>query len=204
MAPPRRRALALALASAAAAAAATGAPPSPLPVWPAPRGPVSAGTATVAVSPALAVTGASAWPDVSAGVARFLSRAFPYASARGGARPARAAAAAAAAAAAVSSLALNVTNGAAPLQLGVDESYALFVPADPSAAIELSAPTQFGALAGLETLSQLIAWSADARAYSIAGAPLSVADSPAFAWRGLLVDTARHFQPPAVLRALVD
>ena len=190
-------ALALALLSSASAAAGAPAAASPLPVWPAPRGPVSAGAATVAVSPALAVSGASAWPDVAAGVARFLARAFPHAALPSSRFRA-------ASAAAITSLAINVTDGAAPLQLGVDESYALFVPADAASPIALSAPTQFGALAGLETLSQLIAWDADARAYSIAGAPLAVADAPAFAWRGLLVDTARHFQPLAVLRALVE
>jgi hexosaminidase len=78
------------------------------------------------------------------------------------------------------------------------------VPADPTAPITLSAATQFGAMAGLETLSQLLAWDAPNRTYSVASTPLAVADSPAFGWRGLLVDTARHFQPVATLRAIVD
>jgi hexosaminidase len=172
---------------------------APLPVWPAPRGPVTAGAAAVAVSPSLAVSGADA-PDVAAGVARFLARAFPHAlpAAR------RRAAAAAAAPPAIALLTLLVADGAAELQLGVDESYALAVPANASAAITLTAPTQFGALAGLETLSQLLAWDAATRTYSVASAPLQIADGPAFAWRGLLVDTARHFQPIASLRAIIE
>jgi hexosaminidase len=141
------------------------------------------------------VTGAAEWPDVAAGVARFLARAFPHP-----VSPARAARAGPA----LSALVLNITNGTALLQLGVDESYNLIVPADVAAPIVLTAATQFGALAGLETLSQLISFDAGSRAYSVAGAPLTVADAPAFAWRGLLVDTARHFQPPASLRAIID
>jgi hexosaminidase len=153
---------------------------------------VSFGATSVQVSPALSVSGAAQWPEVAAGVARFLERAFarPVGSGDGGA--------------AISSLALNVTNGSSVLALGVDESYSLFVPTDASAPLTLSAATQFGALAGLETLSQLLAFDADAGAYAIARAPLNVEDSPAFAWRGLLVDTARHFLPPAALRALID
>jgi len=168
---------------------------APLPVWPAPRGPVSSGGFTALVSPALAVSGASQWPDVAAGVARFLERAFP--------RPVPPPSPAAAAAA-ISSLALTITNGSTQLAFGVDESYTLAVPADASAAITLAAATQFGALAGLETLSQLITFDADNKSYAVAGAPLSVADAPAFAWRGLLVDTARHYQSPASLRAIID
>jgi hexosaminidase len=99
---------------------------------------------------------------------------------------------------------LTVARGAEDLQLGVDESYTLAVPADASQPITLTAATQFGALAGLETLSQLLAFNASAKAYSIASAPLVIADSPAFPWRGLLVDTARHFLPLATLRATLD
>jgi len=172
---------------------------APLPVWPAPRGPVSAGQVSVLVSPALAVSGADA-PDVSAGVARFLARAFPHAAPSAAASQRRGAPAAA-----VSALALQVANGSAALQFGVDESYHLSVPSDAGlSGIVLTAATQFGALAGLETLAQLLEWDAPTRTYAIAGAPLEIDDGPAFGWRGLLVDTARHFQPVSVLRAIVD
>ena len=167
-----------------------------LPVWPAPRGPVTAGNATVLVSPALAVTGASAWPDVAAGVARFLARAFPHPLPSSSRRRSQAPA--------ISALVLSVANGSAALQLGVDESYSLAVPADPAQPLVLTAATQFGALAGLETLSQLLAFDAQVKAYSVASAPLALADSPAFAWRGLLMDTARHYLPVPTLRAALD
>ena len=167
---------------------------APLPVWPAPRGPVSSGSAPVLVSPALTASGAAQWPDVAAGVARFLERAFPHP------LPSRAAASAPS----ISQLTLMVANGSSSLFLGVDESYALTVPADAAAPITLAAATQFGALAGLETLSQLLTYDAASRTYSVASAPLSIEDSPAFGWRGLLVDTARHFQPLATLRAIIE
>jgi hexosaminidase len=168
-----------------------------LPVWPAPSGPVSSGSATVLVSPTLAVSGAEAWPDVQAGVARFLARAFPHPLPPAHRRPP-------ASAPAISALVFTVANGSAALQLGVSEAYTLTVPADPAQPLQLAASTQFGALAGLETLSQLLAFDAQAKAYSVAGAPLRVEDAPAFPWRGLLVDTARHFLPPATLRAALD
>jgi hexosaminidase len=167
-----------------------------LPVWPAPTGPVSVGPSSMLVSPALAVTGAAQWPDVAAGVARFLERAFPH--------PTPPLRAARASAASISLLALVVANGSAPLHLGVDETYSLAIPAEAAAPITLTAATQFGALAGLETLSQLLVFDPGTRTYAVEGVPLSVEDAPVFAWRGLLVDTARHFQPLASLRAIID
>ena len=159
-----------------------------VPVWPAPRGPVSSGESTVLVSPQLSVTGGDA-PDVAAGVARFLARAFPYAVPSAAALKRRGPSAAAPAAS-LSALALNISNARAALQFGVDESYVLSVPSDVSGPMVLSAATQFGALAGLETLAQLLDWDPPSRTYSIADAPLEIVDSPAFAWRGLLIDSA--------------
>jgi hexosaminidase len=153
------------------------------------------GAATVQVSPALSISGAEQWPDVAAGVTRFLARAFP--------RPLPAAHRRSAAPA-ISALVLNISHGDLPLQLGVDESYTLTVPSDAAQPLTLTAATQYGALAGLETLSQLLAYDTEARAYAVAGTPLQIADSPAFSWRGLLVDTARHFLPIPTLRATLD
>ena len=167
---------------------------APLPVWPAPRGDISTGPSSVAVSPTLTISGASQWPAVAAGVTRFLLRAFPRPLPPSNRAPS----------AAIASLVLTVTNGSSRLVQGVDESYTLAVPSDISAPITLSAATQFGAFAGLETLSQLLSYDAGNRTYAVESVPLSVADSPAFSWRGLLVDTARHFQPLASLLSIID
>lgn len=97
----------------------------------------------------------------------------------------------------LSMLSVLVTDDV-PLALGVDESYSLSVPSDGSAA-KLTAKTQWGALRGLETFSQLVKWApafatgAPADTYTIANASVSIADTPRFQWRGLLLDTSRHY-----------
>jgi hexosaminidase len=89
------------------------------------------------------------------------------------------------------------------LQLGVDESYVLSIPADGSAA-SLSAPTYYGALRGLETFSQLVFFNTTQHAYTLANAPWTIKDSPRFPHRGVLIDTARHFEPIGTLKRLLD
>lgn len=78
-------------------------------------------------------------------------------------------------------------------RLGDDESYRLRVSPQ---GIELVAPTVWGVLHGLTSLTQL--WHA--------GAWLPVCelmDEPRFAWRGLMLDPARRFLPlPHLLRTL--
>lgn len=91
----------------------------------------------------------------------------------------------------------------ADLQLGVDESYTLNIPADGGVAI-LNAKTVYGAYHGLETLSQLIAFDFTWGAYKIEGLPLQVADAPRFPHRGLLIDSGRHFEPVREVKALID
>lgn len=65
-----------------------------------------------------------------------------------------------------------VTDVTVDLQLGVDESYTLSVPV--SGTITLHANTVYGAYHGLQTLSQLITFDFDAKAYVIAAAPWTV------------------------------
>ncbi len=89
------------------------------------------------------------------------------------------------------SLEVAVASGSpTELQLGVDESYELELHADGG---WLRAQTEWGALRGLETFAQLTQW--DGGLYLLCGLPLTLADAPAHAWRGLLLDTARHYLP---------
>ena len=84
---------------------------------------------------------------------------------------------------------------AAPGQLavGADESYTLKVD---ERGIALQAATDLGLIHGLATLDQVLTLEGK----RLAAWPLSIADRPRFAWRGLMIDTARHFQPLPVLR----
>ena len=85
----------------------------------------------------------------------------------------------------------SAAAGAAP-SLSDDEAYALDVEAS---GVVLRAATDTGALRGLETLLQL-----PARGDAGWSLPLvSIRDAPRFRWRGLLIDVARHWEPPEVI-----
>jgi len=88
-----------------------------------------------------------------------------------------------------------------PLALGVDESYALDVSATGA---RLFAVTVYGAMHGLETFSQLVEYNETAQDYQISYLPLSVVDAPRFAWRGLLIDSARHYLTLSAIYRTID
>ncbi|HWN08656.1 MAG TPA: family 20 glycosylhydrolase [Pyrinomonadaceae bacterium] len=87
--------------------------------------------------------------------------------------------------------------GAAIPSLKEDESYNLEI-TDKQA--RLVAPTVVGALRGLETFLQLL--QADRQGFYLPAA--SIRDQPRFPWRGLMIDIARHYQPPEVLKRNLD
>ncbi|WP_297205834.1 family 20 glycosylhydrolase [uncultured Pluralibacter sp.] len=78
-----------------------------------------------------------------------------------------------------------------------DESYRLTV--DESGA-RIAANTRFGALHGIETLLQLIQNGPSNTAIPY----LTINDSPRFPWRGLLLDSARHFLPVEDIKRQLD
>ncbi|MCU1288519.1 MAG: Beta-N-acetylhexosaminidase [Acidobacteria bacterium] len=88
------------------------------------------------------------------------------------------------------------TGNAVP-KLGDDESYNLEV-TDRQAVI--TAPTTVGAMRGLETFLQLL--ESDREGFYFPA--VSIQDKPRFAWRGLMIDSARHFQPMEVLKRNID
>ena len=82
-------------------------------------------------------------------------------------------------------------------------------------AIRVAAPTVFGALHALETLSQLVQFrpggapdsdddDAGSPFYEVHKTPLAIADAPRFRYRGVMVDCARHFMPVRDLERTVD
>jgi hexosaminidase len=78
-----------------------------------------------------------------------------------------------------------------------DESYTLEV--TPQQA-RLKAATPLGALRGLETFLQLVAPASA----GFAVPALRIEDQPRFPWRGLMLDSARHFQPLAMIERNLD
>jgi hexosaminidase len=82
-------------------------------------------------------------------------------------------------------------------ELGEDESYTLEV--NPSGA-KLNAPTTLGVMRGLQTFLQLMQVSPQ----GFAVPAVSIQDKPRFPWRGLMIDSARHFMPVEVLKRNLD
>ena len=86
-------------------------------------------------------------------------------------------------------------------QLHTDESYTLNVPE--AGAASIAANTTVGAYRALETLSQMVVYDFEDGSYTISGVPLVIHDYPRFKWRGLMIDTSRHWLPVAsILRTL--
>lgn len=87
------------------------------------------------------------------------------------------------------------------LQLGVDESYVLKVD-EKSVVVKCS--TVWGALRGLETFSQLVEFDYSEIHYVINSVPIFISDQPRFPWRGLLVDSSRHFLSVKTVLHIID
>jgi hypothetical protein len=84
-----------------------------------------------------------------------------------------------------------------------DESYALTVPNDGTGRI--TAASVFGALHAMESLVQLLdLYGVAAGVRRISYAPVLVADAPRFPYRGLLIDSSRHFLPLAQVLHTID
>jgi len=86
-----------------------------------------------------------------------------------------------------------VTSGEEFIQFGTDESYTLSINKTVSL---LTAKTVFGALRGLETFSQLVRYQM---------LPTTqINDFPRFPWRGLLIDTSRHYQTIDTIKTAIQ
>lgn len=98
---------------------------------------------------------------------------------------------------------VTVKEDKTELQLGIDESYTLEIPEDGSD-IVITAVNAFGAMHGLETLSQLIEFDFDSLTYVIRNAPWVINDAPRFPHRGILMDTSRHYESLPSIKRLID
>ena len=95
-------------------------------------------------------------------------------------------------------LVIQCDHAGEPVQsIKEDESYSLEV--TPQRA-RLVAATPVGALRGMETFIQLMAVGAE----GFAAPAVTIHDRPRFAWRGLMIDSARHWMPLDVIRRNLD
>jgi len=104
-----------------------------------------------------------------------------------------------------------------------DESYSLYVPADPVSRRRafIVASTTLGLLRGLQTFSQLVyaipaldVSQGDVTPYGTADesvhplkyitGPVSIKDEPAYPYRGVMLDTSRNFYPVDALKRTID
>lgn len=69
-------------------------------------------------------------------------------------------------------------------------------------AVRITAPTDAGLFYGAVTLWRMM--TADGGRGPATLASVRIVDPPRFAWRGLLLDSARHFQSPAFVERLID
>eukprot|EP00658_Telonema_sp_P-2_P012592 TRINITY_DN14793_c0_g1_i4.p1 TRINITY_DN14793_c0_g1~~TRINITY_DN14793_c0_g1_i4.p1 ORF type:complete len:507 (+),score=93.20 TRINITY_DN14793_c0_g1_i4:154-1674(+) len=84
---------------------------------------------------------------------------------------------------------------------GTNESYRLTVPSMAAHPVQIEAQSVYGALHALESLSHLVDQTAG---YQIDNTPVEIWDMPRFGYRGLLVDTGRHWLPVEFLKRVVD
>lgn len=95
-------------------------------------------------------------------------------------------------------LLIRAAGPSKPLQeLGEDESYRLEVTAEQAT---LTAPNPLGVLHGMQTFLQLL----HATPQGFAAPDVVIDDQPRFPWRGLMLDTGRHFMPLPRVRQTID
>ena len=95
-------------------------------------------------------------------------------------------------------LTLHVASpGEAVQGVGEDESYKLTVT---TTSADLTAPTDVGAMHGLETYLQLVATNNGACRLPA----VTIDDAPRFPWRGFMLDVSRHFEPVGVIERTLD
>lgn len=102
-------------------------------------------------------------------------------------------------------LAVNVTLDDDTLDFETDESYQLYVPSDVQLEQALlQANTIYGAIRGLETFSQLCGFNFSSGMVEIKNTPWDIVDTPRFKFRGILIDTSRHYQPVDAIKQVID
>ena len=89
------------------------------------------------------------------------------------------------------------------LDFGINESYSISISTAPSGAprASIGAATVFGALRALETFTQL---ATSMTAGAAVPSDVRIEDSPRFPYRGLMIDTGRHWLPVPFIEHIMD
>ncbi|XP_047331935.1 beta-hexosaminidase 3-like [Impatiens glandulifera] len=91
------------------------------------------------------------------------------------------------------------------LHYAVDESYKLTVPAEGNPVYaRIEANSVYGALHGFQTFSQVCYFNFASRGLEVRQVPWDITDKPRFSYRGLLIDTSRHYQPLPMIKKVID
>ena len=99
---------------------------------------------------------------------------------------------------------IQVQDEFADLTLETDETYTLTSSTVGSVIrVLIDAKTYQGMRHGLETLSQLMTWN-EAKGVFQMHSSADITDGPAYAYRGVSVDTARNFIPVPTLKRMID
>uniref|UniRef100_A0A034VP89 Beta-hexosaminidase n=1 Tax=Bactrocera dorsalis TaxID=27457 RepID=A0A034VP89_BACDO len=91
------------------------------------------------------------------------------------------------------------------ITLDTDESYKLLIALtkDNDSIARIHSNTYFGARHGLETLSQLIVYDDIRREHQLL-TKVEIEDAPVYKWRGILLDTSRHFYSVDAIKRTLD
>jgi hexosaminidase len=91
-----------------------------------------------------------------------------------------------------------------PARQSADDAYDLTITAN---GIRIAAKTPAGVFYGVQTLRQLLPWSIELRGprpFAVSVPAARITDTPRFAWRGAMLDVARHFFGPADVKRYID
>jgi len=94
-----------------------------------------------------------------------------------------------------------VANEEVPLNFGVDESYSVSIDGTDCT---ITAETVWGALHGMETVSQLVETDETGHCGKKVSSSVRINDYPRYPHRGILLDTSRHFVPVRDIKTTID
>lgn len=106
----------------------------------------------------------------------------------------------------IDAITVSISSANTTLAHGIDESYTIQLD-DSTEGIKIAAETAFGVLHALETLAQLFefGWLEDGKPLCVIhDFPLFLSDAPTYPFRGLLIDTSRHYLPMNLILANLD